>query len=290
MLTTMLHLLAACAVALSSTPAAVTLSSGSPGGDTPASSAHPAAVETSLAMQSNQPTARGLPAAPAVPATPGVHFCSWADLSGTHRFAVYIPPADIATPPYPLVVFLHGRGESGTDGVKQASVGLLPAVLNQPQRWPCVILMPQKPEFEPLWPTQTDVVMAELKALREQVHIDENRISLTGLSQGGHGTWMFAMHDPGMWSALAPVCGFHRDASADAIAAAVKHLPVWAFHGLKDDVVPPARTRDIIDALKQQGASPKLTEFPDANHNSWDPAYRDPELPKWLLSQTRSAR
>jgi predicted peptidase len=221
--------------------------------------------------------------------SPGLHFLNWTTDKGTHRYAVYVPPLEVARPPYSLIVFLHGRGESGTDGVKQTSVGLIPAVLNAPERWPCVILAPQKPDFNPLWPSEESVVMAELDMVRKMLPIDENKIVLSGLSQGGNGTWMFAAKYPKVWSALAPVCGFSRDLPPAEIADAVKHIPVWAFHGLKDNVVPPEQTKTIIDALRAAGATAevKYTEFPEANHNSWDPAYRTEGLPAWLLGQTR---
>jgi predicted peptidase len=221
--------------------------------------------------------------------TPGLHFLNWTTDKGTHRYAVYVPPEEVARPPYSLIVFLHGRGESGTDGVKQTSVGLIPAVLNAPERWPCVILAPQKPDFNPLWPGEESVVMAELDIVKKMLPIDENKIALTGLSQGGNGTWMFAAKHPHVWSALAPVCGFSRDLPPAEIAEAVKHIPVWAFHGLKDNVVPPEQTKTIIDALRAAGATAevKYTEFPEANHNSWDPAYRSEGLAAWLLGQTR---
>lgn len=217
----------------------------------------------------------------------GLHLRTWTDASGTHKYSLYIPPADIARPPYALVVFLHGSGESGTDGSKQASVGIMPAVLNAPGRWPCVILAPQKPDMKQLWPAQYETVMAEIAAVRAELPIDESRISLTGLSQGGNGTWMFAERNPRFWSALAPICGFHRDVPASRIAAAVKTIPTWAFHGLKDNVVPPSETRDVIEAIRAAGGNPTLTEYPNADHNSWDAAYRDPALPVWLLSQRR---
>ncbi len=226
------------------------------------------------------------------PAASGLFFRAMTDAAGTHRYALYIPPPEIARPPYPLVVFLHGYGECGTDGVKQTSVGLLPHVLNAPERWPCVILMPQKPEFDPLWATQFEVVMSEINFVRSEMAIDASHIALTGLSQGGNGTWMFASRSPETWSAIAPICGFHRDVPVGQIAANLRGLPVWAFHGLKDDVVRPQETRDLVAAVRATGSTAdiRLTEFPEANHNSWDPAYHDPELARWLLSQRRAAK
>lgn len=223
--------------------------------------------------------------------SPGLHFLAFEDGAGTHRYALYVPPAEIAKPPYALVVFLHGYGECGKDGVKQTAVGLLPAVLNAPERWPCVVLMPQKQEFDPLWPTQTDVVMAEVERVKKMVAVDEARVSLTGLSQGGNGTWMLAAEHPEVWCAIAPVCGFSRQIPPAEIAKRIGNVPVWAFHGLKDNVVPPAQTRDIVEAVKQVrgtgGAEVKLTEFPEANHNSWDPAYRDAKFAEWLMGQVK---
>lgn len=224
--------------------------------------------------------------------SPGLHFQTWQDVSGQHRYALYVPQEAIAKPPYPLVVFLHGYGECGTDGVKQTSVGLIPAVLNAPERWPCVVLAPQKVEFDALWESEASTVMREIEMVKEMMAIDASRIVLTGLSQGGNGTWVLGGKAAGTWAGLAPVCGFHRAIPAAEMARAIGNdVPVWAFHGLKDTVVPPQETRDVVAALKDVraggGGEVKLTEFPNADHNSWDSAYRNKDVAAWMMARRK---
>lgn len=224
------------------------------------------------------------------PVPRGLLFLS-ADIAGVSRhYALYIPREYDAGKPWPLVVFLNGSGECGTDGIRQAAVGLGPAILANPERWPCVVLFPQKPDQPSQWDAHDALVMALIESTRRELNIDPDRIMLTGLSQGGAGTWAIGANHPELFAALAPVCGY---GDPDKVAARSATLPIWAFHGLRDDVVRPELTQRIVDAVKaaQAGGSrspePKLTLLPEANHNAWDPAYRNEELPRWLLAQRR---
>jgi predicted peptidase len=148
--------------------------------------------------------------------------------------------------------------------------------------------MPQKPVQAAEWEDFDDMVMAELEAAQQELNIDKRHISLTGLSQGGHGTWTIGAHHPNLFSALAPCCGYihtrHASTTPPPDLTAYLGKPIWAFHGEKDDVVPPAESKDMILALKKahQTPDPKLTLYPDANHNCWDKAYRDEKLGQWL--------
>ncbi len=206
-----------------------------------------------------------------------------------YPYVVYVPRDYTPQRLWPLVVFLHGSGESGTDGQKHAIQGLGGNILWNADRWPCIVLMPQKPDRTVLWPAHEGLVLALLERVRSHYAIDPDRIALTGLSQGGHGTIWFGARHPGIWSAIAPVCGFvdsnRAKDDADALAAGLAGLPVWAFHGDADDVVPIAQTAKLIDAMKRAGASPppKFTIYPGVNHGSWDRAYAEAELPAFLL-------
>lgn len=205
----------------------------------------------------------------------------------THAYAVWVPPGVDLRRPVPLIVFLHGKGECGTDGLKQTAVGIGPALTGSPGRWPAIVLLPQKPDFEKQWEEFDPMVTAQIEALRAEFHIDPARTVITGLSQGGHGTWTLGALHPDRWAALVPICGY---GDPEVIAPKVAAMPVWAFHGGKDDVVPPQQTQAIVDALRRAGGSPKFTLYPDANHNSWDRAYGEPELPAWLFAQRRVPR
>ncbi len=207
------------------------------------------------------------------------------------RYALYVPREYDPAQAWPLVVFLNGKGECGTDGVRQACVGLGPAILANPERWPCVVLFAQKPDPQSAWGDHDAMVMGLIDAVRSDVNIDPERITLTGLSQGGAGTWAIGANHADVFAALAPVCGYGEPGQVAPRAAIV---PIWAFHGLKDDVVKPELTRRIVDAVKAaqaggtRGPEPRLTLLPEANHNAWDPAYRNEELPRWLLAQRRA--
>ncbi len=208
-----------------------------------------------------------------------------------HRVAVRVPDDYDPGRAWPLVVFLHGAGECGIDGVLQTQVGLGPAVAARPDLWPCLVLMPQKPSANEEWEEHEDLVLAAIADVRAQWNVDPARIALTGLSQGGHGTWLIGARHPELFSCLAPVCGYGR---VRTVASRAAVLPVWAFHGQKDDVVDPQETLDIMAEVRRlrQAAGgdaddARLTIYPGAGHNSWDAAYAEPALPGWLLGHAR---
>lgn len=206
--------------------------------------------------------------------------------NATHRFAVWLPAGYDGRARWPALLFLHGSGECGRDGQAPTRAGLGPALAAHPERWPFVVVFPQKPTPDTEWEEHEALVDAVWRQAQRDYHIDAKRAALTGMSQGGHGAWMLAARAPGRWRALVPVCGYGR---AISIAPRVAVLPVWAFHGLRDDVVDPADTRKIVAALRaertRRGLDPdgaRMSLYDAANHNSWDSAYNEPELPVWL--------
>jgi len=128
----------------------------------------------------------------------------------------------------------------------------------------------------------------ELTALVDEIvvkhKIDEDRIYVTGLSMGGFGTWSLAAYTPDRFAAIAPICGGGEPYWAKRFA----HVPVRAFHGGKDRLVPPERSQEMVDALAKHDGNAKLTVYPEAGHDSWTETYDDPELYDWLLQQKRS--
>jgi predicted peptidase len=218
--------------------------------------------------------------------TTGVLFRTLTIADQQYKYAVYVPRGYDASRPWPCVVFLNGKGECGRDGQRQLGVGLLPAIMLDEAGWPCIVVFPQKPESETAWEDHEAVVLGALEATRREFTVDPSRIALTGLSQGGHGTWVIGSRHPELFSRLAPVCGY---GDASAIAPGASMLPVWAFHGEKDDVVKPEQTRGIVAAIKAHapGADVKATYFAQANHNSWDDAYRTQKLGEWLVLPRR---
>jgi len=200
---------------------------------------------------------------------------------------------------YPLVVFLHGAGERGDDNDKQLVHGV--AEFAKPEnrkKYPCFLIAPQCPanvkwvdcdwgadsHKQPAEPTEPLRQTLELiAALQKEFSIDAKRIYTTGLSMGGYGTWDIIARQPALFAAAVPICGGGDEATAKQIAK----LPIWAFHGAKDTAVKVSRSRNMIEAIKKAGGTPKYTEYPDEAHFSWLPTYRHAEMFKWLFAQKR---
>jgi predicted peptidase len=208
----------------------------------------------------------------------------------THRYAAWLPPGHAARAEWPAVLFLHGSGECGTDGLQPTRVGFGPELLAHPERWPFVVIFPQKPLEAEEWWEREPLALAVLDDAIAAFHVDSARVALAGMSQGGHGTWLIGARHPARFRCLVPICAYGR---ARAVQTRAVNLPVWAFHGLKDDVVDPADTRHCVAALlaerRARGLDTtevRLTLFPDANHDAWDPAFATPGLPDWLIAHT----
>ena len=181
--------------------------------------------------------------------------------------------------PLPCILFLHGAGERGLDFETLCMQGL-PKYLASGQEIPAVVVCPQCPQGY-VWDNlvfQLDTILSDI---RNNYPVDGQRISLTGLSMGGFGVWCYAITRPRMFFRLAPICG----GGMNWRAAALKNLPVWAFHGQADDDVPRVYSEVMVDAVNQQGGDAVLTQFPGVGHNAWDPAYLSTDLIPWLLGE-----
>lgn len=217
------------------------------------------------------------------------------DGSAPLKYAVYVPREydAAAAAKWPCILFLHGMGESGSDGLKQIIQGLGSAIQWNAAEWPFVVILPQKPDARKQWEDYDDAVMSTLATTLSEYAIDADRVYLTGLSQGGHGTWAFATKHPGTFAAIAPICGYAGSLKPDAIAKDIGNVPVWAFHGLADDVVKPEETKKIMDAITSArksvsgAAEVKASMYDGVNHGSWDRAYRNEKLAQWFLSHKR---
>jgi predicted peptidase len=198
------------------------------------------------------------------------------------KYVLFVPPDYKGDKPFPLILFLHGAGETGKDGHKQATVGLGPAIKKQEKSFPFIVIFPQSQQRT--WQAGTPDGQRAIDILNEvekEFRVDPKRVYLSGLSMGGFGTWSIAAKYPDRWAAIVPVCGGGNPAKAEAI----KDIPCWCFHGDQDRPVPVERSRQMIKALETAGAKPKYTEYPGVGHNSWDKAYGTPELYEWLLQQ-----
>ena len=211
----------------------------------------------------------------------------------TRTSVVYVPEAYDPAKKWPLIVFLHGTGEGGRDGNKQTAVGIGPEIVAHPDRFPCLVLMPQSP-LGASWSARdprparrknenSPHVTAAIEQVIARYSVDLDRVSLTGLSLGGLGAFLYGADTIGRWSAIMPICGAGSVADAPKMAK----VPVWVFHGADDPVVSPDFSRKMVEALKEAGADVKYTEYPGTGHNSWVQAYADPEAIAWLLAQKR---
>ena len=179
----------------------------------------------------------------------------------------------------PLLIFLHGSGERGTDMEKVKVHGPPKLVLTRPD-FPFVTVSPLL-ETDGDW----DVVKLEamLAQVRRKMRIDPEQIYLTGLSRGGHATWRWATQHPGLFAAIVPISGKGNPADACKLSG----TPVWAFHGVLDTVVPMAGSSEMVSAVTACGGKAKATAtlYPDAGHDAWTRTYNDPALYEWLLQQ-----
>jgi predicted peptidase len=206
---------------------------------------------------------------------------------------------------HPLVVFLHGAGERGTDNKKQL-VWFWDAKKPSPMTRPEVaaakafVIVPQCPEgkrwVEVPWekgsyksPEVSEplkLTLALIDSFIKDNPIDADRVYVIGMSMGGYGAFDAVQRRPELCAACVSICGAGDLSKAKDIA----HVPVWAFHGEVDRAVPVSGSREMVDALKKAGAEPKYTEYPKVGHNSWSPAFAETEFWNWVFAQKRKAR
>lgn len=181
---------------------------------------------------------------------------------------------------FPLLIFLHGSGERG-DSLELVKRNGPPSFIDSRSDFPFVTISPQCAAGT-RW--NIDDLQEMLQLILKHYHIDTNRIYLTGLSMGGFGTWSWATKYPKQFAAIAPVCG----GGDIQFARELKHLPIWAFHGEADPVVPVNRTIEMVDAVNASGGSARMTIYPGVGHDSWINAYNDPQLYTWLLEHVNA--
>jgi len=183
---------------------------------------------------------------------------------------------------FPLILFLHGAGERGSnlDSVKRHGI---PKIVETNPDFPFIAVSPQCPE-DSWWTSELHTINGLIEEVVEKYQVDTSRIYLTGLSMGGFGTWSLASMYPERFAAIAPVCG---GGEVRQILRSLVEMPIWTFHGQKDDVIPLSRSEEIVTALKKHGSSIKFTIYPEAGHDSWTKTYDNPELYKWFLKHSR---
>ena len=214
----------------------------------------------------------------------------------TLNYRIFIPEEVDSTGSYPLVLFLHGAGERGSDNKAQLKWGVWRFVEDSvQQKHPSIVVAPQAPKEqywgrldwresmkmteEPAKPMYLSLQL--LEQLQQDFEIDSSRLYITGLSMGGFGTWDVISRHPDMFAAAVPVCGGGDTRQAHRLT----DLPIWNFHGAKDNVVPPRLSRNMMAAIRYAGGSPGYSEYPDVGHASWIYAYREPWLVDWMFSK-----
>lgn len=203
-------------------------------------------------------------------------------------YVVFVPHDYDGSKEYPVILFLHGAGETKAEknknGKMPVEVGIGPAIKKQEKSFPFLVVIPRAEGFG--WGADTANAKRALAMLDETMKAyktDAKRVYLTGLSMGGMGTWSISQAHPERWAAIVPICGPGDATRADKI----KDVPCWGFVGDKDSERIVSGMRGMIEALKKAGASPKYTEYPGVPHNSWDKAYGTAELWPWLLEQKK---
>ncbi len=249
--------------------------------------------------------AAGCGSQPQRPESPHGHFISRGiDVEGRHfRYQVFVPATAAAPGPQrPLVLFLHGSGERGDDGIKPTLAGLGPWLKQNMDSFPALAVFPQVPEDEEWRGRNARMALAVLDATRAEFNADPRRIYLTGMSMGGYGSWELALARPTGFAAVVPICGAllaprperpgllvdQLAGVPDPYTAAATRLhgvPLWMFHGALDDLVPTTDDRAVFQASQQSGGGFRYTEYLDTNHNAWDPTYRNPAMWQWLFAQ-----
>lgn len=194
----------------------------------------------------------------------------------------YLPEGyeDAAKQSLPLVVFLHGAGERG-DNLDQIKKHGPPMLAMNGHGFPFVLAAPQCPQGR-WW--NPDEIIALTKHLAKTLKIDTKRIHLTGISMGGFGTWACLVKEPDLYASGVPICGGGDPSKGEIL----KKIPIWTFHGDKDQAVPVTKTQEMEKAILDAGGKKLLvTYYPEEAHESWIPAYKDPALFAWIMLQHR---
>jgi acetyl esterase/lipase len=222
----------------------------------------------------------------------------------SYRFQVYLPEEWRRDDGrlWPILLFLHGRGERGSEGMWQTQIGLPEAVRDHPERWPFVLVMPQCPQAH-YWtdPASLELAMAALDQETAEFQGDPERTYLSGLSLGGYGAWELARLHPHRWAAVAIAASgifwsydpkrWEQVSTLPAeYARALARTPVWLFHGTDDPVVAPRQSELMYEAFKTAGGHIRLWFYQGLKHDCWTRAYGEPELPRWLLEHRLEAQ
>lgn len=218
----------------------------------------------------------------------------------TYPYQVYVPRTYDPATRWPVILFLHGSGERGSDGMRQTVVGIGSAIRWNPDRFPAVVVMPQAPADSNWQGEPAEAALAALTATEAELSTDPARVYLTGLSRGGNGVWYLAYHNPDRFAAVVPICGWVAQRGRlpavpvegegtpyARVAERLARMPIWIWHGEMDESVTVEESREMAAALEAAGGDVRYTELLGVGHNAWDAAYGSESMMKWLLAQER---
>jgi predicted peptidase len=214
---------------------------------------------------------------------PGFHVRTLNTEQGTRKYTVYVPAHYDGSREVPAVLFLHGAGERGEDGISPAQVGLGPAILAHPDQYPVIAVFPQARETWAAGSADAAAAIAALEDVLASYKVDRQRIILTGLSMGGRGTWEMAAAYPDRFSAVVPICGPGKLDDVPKLAT----QNIWAVTGSEERPQTLTNMRELVTALRKAGGHARLSELLSVGHNSWDRAYNNHRLAIWMISQRR---
>jgi predicted peptidase len=193
-----------------------------------------------------------------------------------YNYLSYLPQNYQTEKLLPLIIFLHGTPQRGDD-LKLLKKEALPYEMENGLKIPAIVIAPQCPQT---FSWETNKLYALYENICNTYKVDKTRVYLTGFSMGGFGTLKFARDYPDLFAAIAPVCS----GGSKFIANFIKNIPVWFFHGDKDEIIDIKKTKELVDELIKLNANVKFTEYSDLGHNTWTPTYKKQELYDWLLS------
>jgi predicted peptidase len=225
---------------------------------------------------------------------------------GEHRYAyrVWLPPHYTKLRNWPVVLYLHGSEERGDDNERPLTAGLPAALEEYGPRFHSIVVIPQCRDGSEWYGEMEQQALDALDATIREFHGDPRRVILTGISMGGAGAWYMARHR-GRFAAVAPISGevvrqpddpfpeeppedlarlLHSSDPYAALAAAIGHTPVWAFHGELDPIIPATESRRMVEELRAAGDEVLYTEYRGGGHDAWDDAYSDPQFVQWMLT------
>ena len=208
------------------------------------------------------------------------------------KYLLYLPKGYSRKPEakWSTILFLHGMGERGDDLEIVKKHGI-PKIVEVKDDFPFIAISPQCP-MTYMWTMMMDELHALLVDAVQRYNVDEARIYLTGLSMGGYGAWHLAAAYPELFAAVVPICGgmIHDNSGYPDKIKILKDMPIWIFHGAKDEAVLIKNSKELYNALKKLGGNVKFTVYSDLGHDSWTKTYDNPNLYKWLLKQKRQPK